>query len=121
MALLDLFKKSKSVPRRRSYSGANTGRLFADFASQTRSSDQELKRSLRILRNRCRELARNDEYVRRYLGLLKTNVVGPTGVNLQAKARNSDGSLDRPGNKIIENAETNKNSIILNNNFLLYL
>jgi len=59
---------------------------------------------LRVLRNRCRELARNDEYVRRYLGLLKTNVVGPHGVNVQAKARNADGSLDAPGNKIVENA-----------------
>ena len=35
---------------------------------------------------------------------LKTNVVGPQGVNVQAKARNADGSLDAPGNKIVENA-----------------
>ena len=70
----------------------------------TRSLDAELKPALRVLRNRCRELSRNDEYVRRYLGLLKTNVVGPHGVNVQAKARNADGSLDAPGNKIVENA-----------------
>ncbi len=104
MAFLDRFRRKPQPPRRRSYAGANTGRLFADFVSSTRSSDSELKPALRIIRNRCRELARNDEYVRRYLGLLKTNVVGPTGVNLQAKARNADGSLDAPGNKIVENA-----------------
>ena len=105
MGIFDRLRKQKATPpRRRSYAGANTGRLFADFLSSTRSSDSELKPALRIIRNRCRELARNDEYVRRYLGLLKTNVVGPTGVNLQAKARNADGSLDAPGNKIVENA-----------------
>ena len=31
-------------------------------------------------------------------------MVGPYGVNVQAKARNADGSLDAPGNKIVENA-----------------
>ena len=31
-------------------------------------------------------------------------MVGPYGVNVQAKARNADGSLDAPGNKMVENA-----------------
>jgi capsid protein len=102
MGILDRFRKKKA--RRRSYAGVNNGRLFADFASMTRSSDAELKPALRILRNRCRELSRNDEYVRRYLQLLRTNVVGPTGVSVQCKARNADGSLDAPGNRIVERA-----------------
>ena len=101
MGLFDRFLKRKS--RKRGFSGMNTGRLFADFSTMTRSSDSELKPALRILRNRCRELARNDEYVRRYLQLLKTNVVGQ-GVSVQAKARNADGSLDAPGNRLIERA-----------------
>jgi len=103
MGLLDRFFKRKAA-RKRSFSGATTGRLFADFANMTRSSDSELKPALRTLRNRCRELARNDEYVRRYLQLLKTNVVGPHGISVQAKARNPDQSLDAPGNKLAENA-----------------
>ena len=103
MGIINNFFKKKPV-RKRSYSGAAGGRLFADFSSMTKSSDSELKPALRTLRNRCRELARNDEYVRRYLQLLKTNVVGPDGVSVQAKARNSDGSLDAPGNKIVEKA-----------------
>ena len=102
MGIFDRFWKKKT--RRRAFAGASTGRLFADFASMTRSADSELRPALRTLRNRCRELARNDEYVRRYLQLLKTNVVGPQGVSVQAKARNSDNSLDAPGNKIVEKA-----------------
>jgi len=104
MGIFDRFRRKEQPPKRRSYAGINTGRLFADFNTMTRSSDSELKPALRVLRNRCRELARNDEYVRRYLSLLKTNVIGPHGVNVQAKARNADGSLDGPGNKIVENA-----------------
>ncbi len=104
MGFFDRFRRKTSPPKRRGYAGVNTSRLFADFSTMTRSSDSELKPALRVLRNRCRELARNDEYVRRYLALLKTNVIGPHGVNVQAKARNADGSLDGPGNKIVENA-----------------
>ena len=98
------FQRKSKKKSRRSYAGINTGRLFAEFATSTTSADSELKPALKILRNRCRELARNDEYVKRYLQLLKTNVVGPAGVNLQAKARNPDGKLDSPGNKLIEAA-----------------
>jgi capsid protein len=52
----------------------------------------------------CRELARNDEYVRRYLCLMRINVVGTQGVGLQVKARNDGGDLDGSGNQIIEKA-----------------
>ena len=102
MGLLDRFRKKK--PQKRGYAGINTGRLFADFASVTRSSDAELKPALRILRNRSRELARNNEYARRYISLLRNGAVGPHGISVQCKARNADGSLDGPGNRIIENA-----------------
>ena len=102
MGLLDRFRKKK--PQKRDYAGINNGRLFADFASMTRSSDAELKPALRILRNRLRELARNDEYARRYISLLRNGAVGPHGISVQCKARNADGSLDGPGNRIIENA-----------------
>jgi lambda family phage portal protein len=90
--------------KRRSYQAANTGRLFADFTSSNRSADSELRTDLVLMRNRSRELARNDVYVKRYLTLLKTNVVGDQGMTLQVKARNDDGTMDVIGNTIIENA-----------------
>ena len=103
MGIFDFFRRAKPV-RRRSFAGAQPGRLFSDFNPMTRSSDAELRPALRSLRNRCRELARNNEYVRRYLGLMRINVVGAQGVGLQMKARNDGGDLDGPGNQIIENA-----------------
>ena len=44
----------------RSFKGASTGRLFSDFFGPATSADQELRHALVTLRNRSRELARND-------------------------------------------------------------
>lgn len=101
MKLLDIFKRNRKV-KKRAYQGANVGRLFADFVTSNRSPDAEIRFALETLRNRCRDLERNNEYARRYIHLLKTNVVGERGVTMQVKARNTDGTFDRIGNSIIE-------------------
>jgi len=95
-------KKFKNLFR--NYAGANGGRLFGDFIASSFSADSELKTSLPVLRNRSRDLARNNEYAKRYLNLIKTNVVGERGFSVQVRARNEDRSLDAAGNAIIENA-----------------
>ena len=70
----DLFGNSKKKARKkaftRSYQGANTGRLFGDFLISSTSADAEVKDNLRVLRDRGRELARNDAYISRYLNLM---------------------------------------------------
>jgi lambda family phage portal protein len=100
--LLDLFKRKQR--KKREYAGAQIGRLFGDFITSQRSADSEIRFALKTLRNRTRDLSRNNEYARRYLNLLKTNVVGERGVTMQSKARNEDNSFDAVGNTIIENA-----------------
>ena len=57
----------KQIKMQRSFKGAQGGRLFADFFSSSASADQELRQALVTLRNRSRELSRNDAYVARYL------------------------------------------------------
>lgn len=110
MALFDFFsrdnapKKRKKMPNYRSYAGANQGRLFADFLTSNMSADAELSHSISTLRNRSRDLARNNEYGKRFLNLIKTNVVGEAGFKLQVRARNDDKSLDVTGNQIVEDA-----------------
>jgi len=73
---LGLPPKVQNKVAKRNYHAANTGRLFADFMASSRSPDSELRPDLVLMRNRSRELARNDVYVKRFLNLLKTNVVG---------------------------------------------
>ena len=105
MGIFDRFKRNK--PRqiaKRGFQGAQVNRLFADFLTSTRSADSELRPALLTLRNRSRDLARNNEYARRYLNLLKTNVVGEKGVTMQVKAKNQDNTFDSVGNTIVENA-----------------
>lgn len=97
-------KKPVQLIQKRSYKGASGGRLFSDFFGASASADQELRQSLVTLRNRSRELARNDGYVARYLNLLSTNVIGHNGIRVNCKARDADGSLDIIGNQIIERA-----------------
>ena len=83
MALFDFLRRDREpmkrtrLPRQyRTYSGANQGRLFADFLASNNSADAELSLALPTLRNRSRDLARNNEYARRFLHLIKTNVIG---------------------------------------------
>jgi lambda family phage portal protein len=88
----------------RSFKGADRGRLFADFGSQSKSADSEIQPNIKILRARARELARNDAYVARYLNLMVSNVVGKSGIRISSKARNDNGSLDMGANQQIESA-----------------
>lgn len=111
MGLLDFLFDRKPEPQKhkkggfkRAYAAANSGRLFSDFGESERSGDSEIKPVLKKMRARSRDLARNNEYVKGYLDLLKTNVVGEKGFSLQVKALNSTGMLDQQGNQIIETA-----------------
>lgn len=105
MALFDFMRKKQAPQRaKRSYAGAATSRLLNDFNASNRSADSELKDALPKLRERSRDLARNNEYVKRYFELLKTNVVGERGFSLQVKATNSNSGLDQQGNDAVEKA-----------------
>lgn len=106
MGILDIFtrKPEKREIIRRQYAAVNTGRLFSDFTGSERSADSELRNALKQLRNRSRDLAINNEYIRRYFELLKVNAVGEKGVFLQSKALDSVGNLDKMGNDAVENA-----------------
>ena len=107
MGLFDRFtgkKPEKNKVLKRSYYAANTSRLFADYVDSQRSADSELHPVISRIRARSRDLARNNEYARRYLNLLKTNVVGQHGFKLQVKALDPRGTLDTDGNSAIETA-----------------
>ena len=109
MAIFDFLKPKSKEPKlmRRQYAAASTSRLYSDFFDSNRSADSELYPVIRRMRNRSRDLARNNEYVKRYLDLLKNNVVGERGFSLQVKAMDSVGALDQSGNQAVEDAFKN--------------
>lgn len=107
MGIFDRFKPKKEPKTKifkRAYAANNQGYLFSDFKPSESSADTELRPALRNLRARSRDLARNNEYVRRYLDLLRNNVVGDKGFNIQSKAYDSVGKLDTDGNQRVETA-----------------
>lgn len=107
MGLLDIFRR-KPAPAaiaKRRYAGANVGRLTSTaFGSSRRSADAELQPALSLLRDRSRDLARNNEYARAYFKRLRTNVVGKKGFNMQSRAYTARNDLDENANDQIEKA-----------------
>jgi len=102
-----LFKRSKPSRKRyvSGFAAAKQDRLTADWILPGRLGvDQLLKWSLSKIRERSRDLARNDDYMRQFLRMLEANVVGPHGIKLQAKVRAKDDSLDVRASRLVEEA-----------------
>lgn len=96
----------------RSYMAASNDRLVADMASLLGdvSGNAEVRMGLRAMRRRSRQLANDNEWVKRFLQLLRDNVAGPRGFAFQSKVyktrRNREGGrdLDTDANDTIEAA-----------------
>jgi len=84
------------------FAGARISRLLMDWVMGTLSADKEIQGDLLILRARSRELCRNSAYAKRFLQLLRANVVGPMGIRLQARIRSADGRPFQTVNATIE-------------------
>lgn len=91
--------------RRRNYfNGALASRLTADWLNGSIGPTNELRASLRMLRDRARDLERNNPIARRYLHLLSENIVGPKGIRLQSRNVLPDGRPHLQANQAIETA-----------------
>lgn len=67
------------------FDGANVTRLNQDWTRSPQSADSELRYALRNMRFRCRQLERNNDWLRKGLALFEDNIVGSTGILLQMK------------------------------------
>lgn len=68
----------------REFAAARQEDYLNGFRSTSASIDGDLFSSLRTLRRRSRTEAHNDPYVKRFLSMVRTHVVGPDGIRLQA-------------------------------------
>jgi lambda family phage portal protein len=92
---------------KRAYSGAGTGRLYSSWTTTNQSSDAELRFDLTALRARSRELERNNDYAKKFLRMVRTNVVGQNGIRLQSQVVNEKGEPDRIARDKIEESWIN--------------
>ncbi|NBW14875.1 MAG: phage portal protein [Caulobacteraceae bacterium] len=89
----------------RGFAAAEGGRLTADWLTSGFSADAEIQGSLPRLRNRARSMGRDTPFVPQLKRLLRDNMVGPAGIQLQMRvARLRDGGLDEVINTEIETA-----------------
>lgn len=91
------------------FAGGAVNRLTVSLATWSGAINADLDASLVIMRARARQLAQSNEYGRRFLSLVATNVVGPHGPKLQVRAytdfpdqRNKKPVLDKVANDAIE-------------------
>lgn len=91
------------APRRRAYEGAMVSRLTADWVTSSTSADAEIDGSLVRLRNRSRQLLRDNPYAQAARRAIVTNVVG-RGIRMQSRVpmMRGAGRLDKLINDRIE-------------------
>lgn len=84
------------------FKGANDNNL-ADWVTLPTDINALLRNDLQKLRARSRDLARNDDTAKRFLHILKQNVLGHAGIILQAKNKSKNGkTTDTKWNEEIE-------------------
>ena len=74
------------VPRKRKIDAGEVTRLNASWSPSNLPADDEIRKSLERIRARSRDLAYNNEYARKYLQMVQTHIVGPSGFVLQSLA-----------------------------------
>lgn len=107
MKLRDWFRRTpKAAPRaaQRAFDGARLDRLTSDWLGAATSIDADLRAGLARIRQRSRDLAQNNDYVRRFLGMVARGVVGPSGFRLHASVTDRGGVNADSTNRALESA-----------------
>ncbi|WP_306168620.1 phage portal protein [Halomonas sp. MMSF_3323] len=81
---------------------ARPDRLTQDWPTTPVPADEIISRYQRVVVARSRHACVNNDYVKHYLRRARQNIVGPAGIQLQAQAKDPDGSLDSRANDAIE-------------------
>ena len=89
-------------PAKRDFAAAAYNRLTGGWNSTNTSANVDLYRGLDTLRARSRDLCQNNDYGRRFLGMVGANVVGGAGVMLQARIYDKPGKPDTGANDAVE-------------------
>lgn len=66
------------------------------------SMNAALEKDLWVMRSRSRRLARDNDYMIRFLQMVRTNVVGPAGIRLQSRVKDASGKPVEEMNRHLE-------------------
>lgn len=88
----------------RAFNAAQVTHLTSGWTTSSMSADAEIRNSLPAMRARSRDLAVNNDYMRHFLQMVATNVIGHNGFALQMRVKDTNGKADQLANKAIESA-----------------
>jgi len=88
----------------RNYKVAVSDRLTSSWQIGIEKINDAIKAGLIRVRGLARELFKNNDYVKGYIGRSIAGIVGPNGFTFQNNAKLSTGEYDEISNNIIENA-----------------
>lgn len=89
---------------KRDYAAAKVSRLNAGWTTWPTSANWEQRISLSALIARSRQASRDDLHIVNYLRLMRANVIGQNGIQLQSRARRKNKKLNVPLNQRVEEA-----------------
>ena len=72
---LEIKRSIQEKTAKRNYHAATTGNLFGSWLASNNTADTDIKRDLKTIRARSRELMRNDDYAKRFKRMVKSNTV----------------------------------------------
>lgn len=93
------------------FMAALSNRLTGDWTTSTLASDSQARMDLCTLRARCRDLRDNNDHGKKFVGMVKTNVLGDQGIHFRSGVKEPDrvqgnklitGQPDVYANKVIE-------------------
>ena len=90
----NFFKKHKAKrqqPMRRSYAAAKIDRLTNSWTTTQQNINKDLQSGGKVLRARARDLSINNDYAKKYLQMVVSNVVGAKGILLQLSKHGCNG------------------------------
>lgn len=98
------YKSNQSFKRHgnRGYGAAQNNRFVQGWLNTANKIDRAVKEGMIALRGRSRDLTQNNPYARAAIMRNRTNVTGPEGFTFKWRSKNSDGTLNKPANEIIE-------------------
>ena len=96
--------KPAQAPQLRRFDAARINRLTSNWMATSASINEELRTDLDALRMRGRDLVKNNDYAKKFVGMVQNNVIGPDGIRLQVRIEDRPGVPDRLASAAIEAA-----------------
>lgn len=91
---------------KRLFDAVKNEHIWTGWSSTPKAIDQIIYEDLAKLVARCREQYANNGYVKRFVNLCQTNIVGEQGIMVQSKVLDRRGEQDLPVQRVVEQSWT---------------